>query len=109
MGDRNRDPVRVGTLLRSLLAADAGGGDGPLDGRTVTDYLQPLQRLGGQVLHYRNDYGIEVDAIVLSSDTWNWAMDAGAPSTSSWVKARGNRLTPITPGQGNRCACIADQ
>ena len=154
VGDRSRDPVRVGTLLRSLgrhcateaklstLAADAGGADGPLDGRTVTDYLQSLERLmviedqpawaphlrsrarlrkapkrhfvdpslalaatgasaerllddfewfgqvfeslvirdlrvlsqplGGEVLHYRDDYGIEVDAIVQLRDG-RWA------------------------------------
>jgi predicted AAA+ superfamily ATPase len=146
VGERSRDPVRVATLLRSLgrhcateaklstLAADAGGADGPLDGRTVSDYLQALERLmviedqpawaphlrsrarlrkapkrhfvdpslalaatgasaerlledfewfgqvfkslvirdlrvlsqplEGEVLHYRDDYGIEVDAIV---------------------------------------------
>ena len=118
----------------STLAADAGGGDAPLDGRTVTAYLQALERLmvieekptwaphlrsrarwrkapkrhfvdpslalaatgasaerlledfewfgqvfellvirdlrvlsqplGWEVLHYRDDYGLEVDAIV---------------------------------------------
>ena len=150
VGDRNRDPVRVGALLRSLgrhcateaklstLAADAGGADGPLDDRTVTDYLQALERLmvienqpawaphlrsrarlrkapkrhfvdpslalaatgasaeqllqdfewfgqlfeslvirdlrvlsqplDGEALHYRDDYGVEVDAIVQLHD-----------------------------------------
>lgn len=147
VGDRNRDPVRVGILLRSLgrhcatevkLSTLAGGADGPLDGRTVTDYLQALERLmviedqpawaphlrsrarlrkaakrhfvdpslalaatgasaerlledvewfgqvfeslvirdlrvlsqplGGEVLHYRDDYGVEVDAIVQLHD-----------------------------------------
>ena len=55
--DRRRDPARVGALLRSLgrhcatearlstLAADAGGADGALDERTVTDYLQALEQL----------------------------------------------------------------
>ena len=55
--DRSRDPMRVGVLLRSLarhcateakrstLAADVGGADGPLDDRTVADYLQALERL----------------------------------------------------------------
>ncbi|WP_255001842.1 ATP-binding protein [Cyanobium sp. Alchichica 3B3-8F6] len=148
--DRRRDPARVGALLRSLgrhcateaklstLAADAGGADGPLDERTVTDYLQALERLmviedqaawaphlrsrarlrkapkrhfvdpslalaatgaaperllqdfewfgllfeslvirdlrvlsqflDGEVLHYRDDYGVEVDAIVQLRD-----------------------------------------
>jgi uncharacterized protein len=54
---RRRDPVRVGALLRSLgrnvatevtnatLGADAGGADGPLDPRTVADYLEALERL----------------------------------------------------------------
>ena len=150
VGDRSRDPVRVGALLRSLgrhcatevkratLAADAGGADGALDDRTVTDYLQALERLmviedqpawaphlrsrarlrkapkrhfvdpslalaatgaaaerlledfewfgqlfeslvvrdlrvlsqplEGEVLHYRDDYGVEVDAIVQLHD-----------------------------------------
>ena len=150
VGDRSRDPVRVGALLRSLgrhcatearratLAADAGGADGPLDDRTVTDYLQALERLmviedqpawaphlrsrarlrkapkrhfvdpslalaatgasaerllediawfgqlfeslvirdlrvlsqplDGEVLHYRDDYGVEVDAVVQLHD-----------------------------------------
>ena len=57
VGNRSRDPVRVGALLRSLgrhcgteaklstLATDAGGANGPLDDRTVTDYLQALERL----------------------------------------------------------------
>jgi predicted AAA+ superfamily ATPase len=57
VGDRIRDPVRVGALLRSLgrhcatevkistLAADAGGAGSPLDERTVSDYLQALERL----------------------------------------------------------------
>ncbi len=52
-----RDPVRVGRLLQSLarnvatevgvsvLAADAGGADGPLDRHTVTEYLTILERL----------------------------------------------------------------
>ena len=54
---RRRDPQRLGALLRALarsvatevslntLAADAGGGDGPLDPRTVADHLQALERL----------------------------------------------------------------
>ena len=148
--ERRRDPVRVGALLRSLgrhcateaklstLAADAGGADGPLDERSVSDYLQALERLmviedqpawaphlrsrarlrkapkrhfvdpslamaasgagterllqdfkwfgqlfeslvirdlrvlgqplDGEVFHYRDDYGIEVDAIVQLRD-----------------------------------------
>lgn len=52
-----RDPGRVERLLRSLarntatevaitvLAADAGGGDGPLDRHTVAEYLNILDRL----------------------------------------------------------------
>ena len=52
-----RDPARVERLLRSLarntateaaitvLAADAGSGDGPLDRHTVTEYLNILDRL----------------------------------------------------------------
>ncbi len=52
-----RDPARVERLLRSLarntstgvaitaLAADAGGGDGPLDRHTVAEYLNILERL----------------------------------------------------------------
>lgn len=55
--DRRRDPLRVGALLRSLarnvatevrlstLGADAGGAEGPMDPRTVADYLQALERL----------------------------------------------------------------
>ena len=55
--DRRRDPTRVGALLRTLarnvatevslttLGADAGGADGPVDPRTVDDYLQALTRL----------------------------------------------------------------
>ena len=148
--DRRRDPARVGALLRSLgrhcatearpstLAADAGGADGALDERTVTDYLQALEQLmviedqpawaphlrsrarlrkapkrhfvdpslalaasgaaaerlledfewfgqlfeslvirdlrvlsqplDGEVLHYRDDYGVEADAIVQLRD-----------------------------------------
>jgi len=123
---RRRDPQRLGALLRSLgrnvatevslatLAADAGGADGPLDSRTVADYLQALERLmvlenqpawrphlrskaalrqaprrqlgllfeslvirdlrvlaqalDGEVFHYRDDYGVEVDAIVQLRD-----------------------------------------
>ena len=54
---RRRDPQRLGGLLRALargvatevslntLAADAGGGDGPLDPRTVGDHLEVLERL----------------------------------------------------------------
>ncbi len=54
---RRRDPQRLAALLRALarsvatevslstLAADAGGGDGPLDPRTVADHLQALERL----------------------------------------------------------------
>lgn len=53
----SRDPARVERLLRSLarntstevaltvLAADAGGGDGPLDRHTVGEYLNILDRL----------------------------------------------------------------
>ena len=52
-----RDPENVGRLLRSLarnvattvsaraIAADAGGGDGPLDSDTVRGYLNALRRL----------------------------------------------------------------
>jgi len=52
-----RDPAKVGRLLRSLarntateaavtvLAADAGGGDGPLDRHTIAEYLNVLDRL----------------------------------------------------------------
>jgi predicted AAA+ superfamily ATPase len=52
-----RDPTKLGRLLRSLarntatevattvLAADAGGGEGPLDRHTVTGYLDVLERL----------------------------------------------------------------
>lgn len=52
-----RDPARVQRLLRSLarntstpvavtvLAADTGGGDGPLDRHTVAEYLNILDRL----------------------------------------------------------------
>jgi hypothetical protein len=52
-----RDPAKVEWLLRSLarnisteaavtvLAADAGGGDGPLDRHTVAEYLNILDRL----------------------------------------------------------------
>lgn len=52
-----RDPARVERLLRSLarntsteaavtvLGADAGGGDGPLDRHTVAEYLNVLDRL----------------------------------------------------------------
>ena len=145
-----RDPARIERLLRSLarnsatevaitvLAADAGGGDGPLDRHTVAEYLNILDRLmviedqpawaphlrsranlrsspkrhfvdpslavaalgagperllgdlnllgllfeslvirdlrvlaqplGGQVLHYRDNYGVEVDAVVQLAD-----------------------------------------
>jgi predicted AAA+ superfamily ATPase len=54
---RRRDPQRLGGLLRALarsagtevsrntLAADAGGGDGPLDPRTIAHQLQALERL----------------------------------------------------------------
>ena len=54
---KRRDPQRLASLLRSLgrnvstevslatLAADVGGSDGPLDPRTVADYLQALERL----------------------------------------------------------------
>lgn len=57
VGDRRLDPVRVGALLRALgrhcatevklstLAADSGGSDGALDQRTVSGYLQALERL----------------------------------------------------------------
>jgi predicted AAA+ superfamily ATPase len=57
VGEHRRDPVKVGTLLRALgrhsatearlatLAADAVGGGAALDERTVTDYLQALERL----------------------------------------------------------------
>lgn len=150
VGERRRDPARVGALLRALgrhcatevkqstLAADAGGADGALDERTVTDYLLALERLmviedqpawaphlrsrarlrkaskrhfvdpslalaavgaaaerllqdfewfgqlfeslvirdlrvlsqplDGEVFHYRDDYGVEVDAIVQLRD-----------------------------------------
>ena len=52
-----RDPVNVGRVIRSLarnvattvsaraIAADAGGGDGPLHGDTVRSYLNALRRL----------------------------------------------------------------
>ena len=148
--ERRRDPARVGALLRALgrhcatevkqstLAADAGGADGALDERTVSDYLLALERLmviedqpawaphlrsrarlrkapkrhfvdpslalaavgaaaerllqdfewfgqlfeslvirdlrvlsqplDGEVFHYRDDYGVEVDAIVQLRD-----------------------------------------
>jgi len=57
VGERRLDPVRVGALLRALgrhcateaklstLAADTGGSDGTLDERTVSGYLQALERL----------------------------------------------------------------
>ena len=53
----SRDPGNVGRVLQSLarnvatpvsaqtIAADAGGGDGPLDGDTVRGYLAALRRL----------------------------------------------------------------
>jgi hypothetical protein len=145
-----RDPARIERLLRSLarntatevatsvLAADAGGGDGPLDRHTVAEYVNILDRLmviedqpawaphlrsraslrtspkrhfvdpslavaalgagperllgdlnllgllfeslvirdlrvlaqplDGQVLHYRDNYGVEADAVVQLSD-----------------------------------------
>lgn len=74
VGATRRDPARVGSLLTSLgrnvatevknsvLAADAGGSDGALDEHTVAGYLD------GQVLHYRDNYGIEVDAVVQLAD-----------------------------------------
>jgi len=149
-----RDPAKVGQLLRSLarntatevattvLAADAGGGDGPVDRHTIADYLNVLDRLmviedqpawaphlrskanlrrspkrhfvdpslavaalaagperllqdlnllgllfeslvvrdlrvfaqplDGQVLHYRDNYGVEADAVVQLADG-RWA------------------------------------
>jgi predicted AAA+ superfamily ATPase len=149
-----RDPARIERLLRSLarntatevavtvLAADAGGGDGPLDRHTVAEYLNILDRLmiiedqpawaphlrsranlrtspkrhfvdpslavaalgagpdrllgdlnllgllfeslvirdlrvlaqplDGQVLHYRDNYGVEADAVVQLADG-RWA------------------------------------
>lgn len=57
VGERRLDPVRVGDLLRALgrhcateaklstLAADTGGSDGSLDERTLSGYLQALERL----------------------------------------------------------------
>ena len=57
VGDRRLDPVRVGAPLRALgrhyatevklstLAVDNGGSDGALDQRTVSGYLQALERL----------------------------------------------------------------
>ncbi len=57
VSETRRDPNRVQRLLRSLarntatevaitaLAADAGGGDGPLDRHTVAAYLDALDRL----------------------------------------------------------------
>lgn len=57
VGDRRRDPARVGAVLRALgrhsatevrlatLATDAAGAAGALDERTVADYLQALERL----------------------------------------------------------------
>lgn len=54
---KRRDPIRVQRLLRSLarnvatyaatstLAADAGGGDGPMKDETAADYLNALERL----------------------------------------------------------------
>lgn len=57
VGERRRDPNKVGRLLTSLarnvathvaattLAADAGGSDGPLDDDTVREYLDVLERL----------------------------------------------------------------
>ena len=57
VGEHRRDPVKVGYLLRALgrhsatearlatLAADAVGGGAALDERTVSDYLQALERL----------------------------------------------------------------
>ena len=154
VGEVRRDPRKVGALLASLarnvatevknsvLAADAGGPEGPLDEHTVADYLSALARLlviedqpawaphmrskailrkspkrhfvcpslavaalaakpdrllqdlsllgllfesivvrdlrvlaqplDGEVLHYRDNYGVEVDAIVQLSDG-RWA------------------------------------
>lgn len=57
VGNKRRDPVRVGAVLASLarnvatevrnsvLATDAGGADGPLSEHTVADYLEALARL----------------------------------------------------------------
>lgn len=57
IGARARDPIRVGRLMtsvarnvatevkNSVLAADAGGPDGPLHPHTVADYLDALSRL----------------------------------------------------------------
>lgn len=57
IGDKRRNPDKVGALLRSLarnvatevtnstLASDAGGAEGPLSEHTVADYLSALQRL----------------------------------------------------------------
>lgn len=57
VGGTRRDPAKVGRLLRSLarntatevaasvLGADAGGGDGPVDRHTIDAYLNILDRL----------------------------------------------------------------
>ncbi len=57
VGKRNHDPEKVGSLLRSLarnqatyasvatLAADTGGGDGPIKEETTREYLDALGRL----------------------------------------------------------------
>lgn len=57
VGERRHDPERVGRLLRSLarnqatyasvatLAADTGGGEGPINEHTAQEYLDALSRL----------------------------------------------------------------
>lgn len=177
VGDTRRDPARVGAVLVSLarnvatevknsvLAADAGGVEGPLSEHTVADYLHALDRLmviedqpawaphlrskavlrkspkrhfvcpslavaalaagperlltdlnlfgplyesmvirdlrvlsqpmDGHVLHYRDNYGVEVDAIVqLPDGRWGafeiklgaGEVDAGAHSLLRFVR-----------------------
>jgi len=177
VGDTRRDPARVGAVLVSLarnvatevknsvLAADAGGAEGPLSEHTVADYLRALDRLmviedqpawaphlrskavlrkspkrhfvcpslavaalaagperlladlnlfgllyeslvirdlrvlsqpvDGRVLHYRDNYGVEVDAIVqLPDGRWGafeiklgaGEVDAGARSLLRFVR-----------------------
>lgn len=66
----------------STLAADAGGGDGP----------RLSQPLGGEVLHYRDDYGIEVDAAATNLKRFAEQIDSqrsGSPAFLAVICGKG--------------------
>jgi predicted AAA+ superfamily ATPase len=109
-----RDPARIERLLRSLarntatevaitvLAADAGGGDGPLDRHTVAEYLNILDRL--MVIEDQPPMaggGRSRSSSALASSTKGPRRCSGFVTPSTLARAASPPFSASSPGQGS--------